>query len=69
MKALEHLVIHELNQLHALESKLQSAFTALKDASEDQVANFAAGLTELQHRAARLERILDNGIAPESIAA
>ena len=59
MKALEYLLIQELDQLHALESKLHGAFAALKDASTDQVSAFIDGLADLDRHANRLERMLD----------
>ena len=69
MKALEHLLIQELNQMHALESKLHSAFAALKDASNDQVESFVDGLADLDRRATRLERMLDGMGATRPLAA
>jgi len=69
MKAMEHLLIQELTKIHALESKLYSSFNALSDASNDQVENFVNGLTDLERRTSRIERLLETLGAPETLAA
>ncbi len=69
MKALEHLLIQELNQIRSKESNLQRFYQDLKNASEDQVAIFLAGLAELEHQTRRVEALLDAIAVPEPLAA
>ena len=59
MKALEHLLIEELNDIRATESKLQDAYPKLRTAQTDDVQQFLNSLMALQHRAARMEQMLD----------
>ena len=69
MKALEHLLIQEVQQIRSKESKLQRHYQTLSEASEEQVAAFLAGLADLERQATRVEALLDAIAMPEPIAA
>lgn len=69
MKALEHLLIQEISQIRAEETKLHSVYRSLQGASTDQVEEFLKGLSALNHRACRVEEMLEAMAVPEPIAA
>lgn len=52
----------------AIENRLQNSHAALKNATDDQIAQFRNGLTELERRANRLERHLNEGFNFEMLA-
>jgi hypothetical protein len=69
MKALEHLLIQELKHIRVTESKLQDAYPKLRATHTADVQHFVNSLLALQHRAARLEEMLDAIGENEPIAA
>jgi ferritin-like metal-binding protein YciE len=59
MSTLEKVVLHQVHDLRAAESMLESKLPQLPQSSNEQIERFVEGLLELQQRASRLERLIE----------